>query len=75
MSNVGTEASLKVLWMAGTCVWCPMILVLWWHGYEAQTFAQASLNFTRLGVVSCIGVFWSVAGAAWLAKLRKTRKT
>src|SRR5580658_5431202 len=29
-----------------------MVLIIWWHEYEAQTFPQASLNITRLGMVS-----------------------
>lgn len=73
MSKTGIEKSAKLFWLVGCCIWVPMILVLWWHGYEAQTAAQASLSITRLGVVSGIGVIWSVVGAAWLAKLRKTR--
>jgi hypothetical protein len=75
MSKTGVEKSVKLLWFVGNCFWCPMVLVLWWHGYEAQTFAQASRNITWLGMVSGMGACWSVAGAAWLAKLRKTRKT
>ena len=75
MSKNGIEKSAKLLWVLGNCVWCPMVLILWWHGYQAQTFAQASLNSTRLGLVSAIGIFWSLAGAAWLAKLKKTRTT
>jgi hypothetical protein len=75
MSKTGIERSVKLLWVVGTCVWCPMVALLWWHGYEAQTFAHASLNSTRLGLVSGIRVLWSLAGAVWLAKLRKTRTT
>jgi hypothetical protein len=74
-SKIGIEVLFKLLWVAGSCLWCSMVLFLWWHGYEAQTAAQASLNITRLGMISGIGILWSVAGAAWLAKHRKTRKT
>jgi hypothetical protein len=74
MSKIGIEKSVMLLWFMGTCVWCPMVLVLWLQGYETQTFAQASLNSTRLLFVSGIGVLWSLAGAVWLAKLRKTRR-
>jgi hypothetical protein len=74
MSKTGIEKSVKLFWVVGYCIWVPMVAVLWWHGYEAQTAAQASFNMTRLETVSVIGVIWSVAGAAWLAKLRKTRK-
>jgi hypothetical protein len=71
----GTEKTVVLLYFIGTCVWCPMMLVLWWRGHETQTFAPASLNSTRLLCVSSFGVLWSIAGAVWLAKLRKTRKT
>jgi|HubBroStandDraft_1064217.scaffolds.fasta_scaffold1577241_2 hypothetical protein len=74
MSKTGIEKWVMLWWFIGTCVWCPMMLVLWRHGLETQTFAQASLNSTRLLFVSSIGVLWSIAGAVWLAKLRKTRK-
>jgi hypothetical protein len=74
MSKTGIEKSVMLVWFMGTCVWCPILLVLWWHGHEAQTFAQASLNSTRLLCVSGIGVLWSLAGAVWLAKLRKARE-
>ena len=71
----GIEKSVVLLYFIGTCIWCPMVLVLWWHGHEAQTFAQASLNSTRLLYLSGTGILWSLVGAVWLAKLRKTRKT
>ena len=74
MSKTGIEKSVKLFLVAGYCIWVPVIAVLWWHGYEAQTAAQASLNMTRLEMVSGIGVIWSVAGVAWLAKLRKARE-
>jgi len=74
MSEPGTEKSVKLWWVVGNCLWCSLVSLLWWHGYEAQTAAQASLNITRLGMVSGIGALWSVAGAAWLVKHRKTRK-
>jgi hypothetical protein len=70
--KTGIEKLVKILWVVGNCVWCPMVLVLWWHGHESQTFARASFNATRLEMVSGIGVLWLVAGAVWLAKLRKT---
>jgi hypothetical protein len=75
MPKTGVEKSVKLLWVVGNCLWCSMVPLLWWHGYEAQTFAQASLNSTRLGLVSGIGLLWSLAGAAWLARLRNARKT
>ena len=71
----GIEKAVILLYFKGTCVWCPMVLVLWWHGHETQTVAQASLNSARLLCVSGIGVLWSIAGAVWLAKLRKMRTT
>ena len=75
MPLTGIEKTVVLLYFIGTCVWCPMMLVLWWHGHESQTFAQASLNSTGLLGVSSLGVLWSIAGAMWLAELRKTRKT
>lgn len=75
MSETGIENLVKLLWAVGNCIWCPMVLVLWWRGYKAQTFAQASLNMTWLGMVAGIGACWAVAGGVWLAKLRKTRNT
>ena len=69
-SNTGIE----LLWLIGNCIWCATVPLLWWHGYEAHTAAQASLNSTRLLFVSGIGGLWSIAGGVWLAKLRKTRK-
>jgi hypothetical protein len=51
-----------------------MILFLWWHGYDAQTFAQASFNSTLLEMVAGIGAIWSVIGAVWLAKHKKDAK-
>ena len=74
MSKTGMEKSVKILWVVGNCLWCSMVPLLWWHTYEAQTAAQASLNSTRLLFVSGIGGLWSLAGAAWLAKLRKDAK-
>jgi hypothetical protein len=74
MPMAGIEKKVIILYFIGTCVWCPMMLVLWWYGREAQTFAQASLNSTRLACVSGFGVLWSIAGAVWLAKLRRMRK-
>jgi hypothetical protein len=71
--ETGIQKSIMFLWFIGICVWCPMSLFLWWHGHEAQTFAQASLNSTRLLTVSSTGVLWSLAGAVWLARLRKTK--
>jgi hypothetical protein len=75
MSKTAIEKSVRLLWVVGNFLWCSMAPLLWWHGYEAQTAAQASLNITRLGMVSGIGALWSVVGAVWLAKYRKTRKT
>jgi hypothetical protein len=75
MSKAGIEKSIKLYgW------WASVSGVQWSRSYggtynEAQTFAQASLNSTRLGLVSAFGIFWSLAGAAWLAKLKKTRTT
>ena len=66
------EKLAKILWAAGNCVWCPMVLLVWWHGHESQTLARASLKATQLEMVSGIGVLWLVAGAVWLAKLRRT---
>jgi hypothetical protein len=74
MPKTSIEKSVILLRFIGTCVWCPMVLVLWWHGHETQTFAQASLNSTRLLFVSGTGVLWSLAGAVWLAKLKKDAK-
>ena len=74
MSKTGIEKSVKILWVVGNCLWCSMVPLLWWHAYEAQTAAQASLNSTRLLFVSGTGGLWSLAGAAWLAKLRKDAK-
>lgn len=71
MSKIGTEKSVRFLWVVGNCIWCSMIPILWWRGYEAQTATQASLNSTRLLFVSGIGGLWSVVGAVWLAKHRK----
>jgi hypothetical protein len=48
MPMTGIEKTVILLYFMGTFVWCRMVLVLWWHGHEAQTFAQASLNSTRL---------------------------
>jgi hypothetical protein len=73
MSKTGMEKSVRLLWIVGNCLWCAIVPLLWWHAYEAQTFARASLNITRLGMVSGIGACWAVAGAVWLAKYRKTR--
>jgi hypothetical protein len=75
MPKTATEESVMLLWFIGTCIWCPILLLLWWHGHEALTVAEASLNSSRLLIVSSTGVLWSVAGAVWLAKLRKTGTT
>jgi hypothetical protein len=75
MPKTGIEQPVKWLWIAGIVVWCLMIVLQLRHLYGAQTFAQASLNSTRLGFVSAIGVFWSLAGSFWLARLKKTRQT
>ena len=48
MTMTFTKRSVKWLWTAGTIVVFGMILLLWWHGYNAQTFAQASFFSTRL---------------------------
>ena len=73
MSKTGIEKSVRLLWVVGNCLCCFILPLLWWQGYEAQTAAHASLNITRLGIVSSIGILWAVAGAAWLAN-RKKRK-
>jgi hypothetical protein len=70
--KIGIEELVKILWVVGNCVWCPMVLFLWWYGHEAQTFARASYNATRLEMVSGIGLLWLVAGGVCLAKLKKT---
>ena len=41
MSNTGVEKSVKVLWVVGNCVWCSVIFILSWHGYDAQAFSGA----------------------------------
>jgi hypothetical protein len=74
MSKIGTEKPVRPLWVVGNCIWCSMIPILWWHAYEAQTAAQASLEGMRLLFVSGIGGVWSLAGGVWPAKLRKLRK-
>ena len=75
MSKTGIEKSVKLLWVVGIGVWGSMVALLWWHLYEAQTFAQASLSIAQLGTVSGIGAIWSIVGAVWLSKSRKTRGT
>ena len=64
-SKTAKEKLVMLLWIVGNCVWCPMVLVLLWHQGDAQTFAQASANSTRLGMVSGLGTLWAVAGAVW----------
>ncbi len=71
----GREKSVKLLWVVGNCLWCPVVALLWWQGYESQTFAQASRDIARLGMVAGFGAVWSIAGAAWLANLRNARTT
>jgi len=92
VSKIGVEKSVKILWVVGNCLWCSIVLILWWHGYDAQTFAGALAHphwlfslFTPgpahsvtqagplIGLVSGLGICWSLAGQAWLTKLRKTR--
>jgi len=92
MSKTGVEKPVKILWFVGNCLWCSIVLILWWHGYDAQTFAGTPTHphwllslFTpgtahsvaqagpRIFLVSGMGICWSLAGQAWLAKLRKTR--
>jgi len=75
MPKSGIEQSVKLLWSVGLVVWCPMVLLLWLRLYEAQTFAQASLGTRRLEFVAAIGMFWSLAGSLWLARLRKAGKS
>ena len=70
MSKTGIERSLRLLWVVGNCLWCSMIPLMWWHAYEAQTSAQASLSIPWLGTAAGIGAVWSIAGAVWLAKRR-----
>jgi len=70
MPKTGIEKSLRLLWVVGNCLWCSMIPLMWWHAYEAQTAAKASLSIAWLGTVAGIGAVWSVAGAVWLAKRR-----
>lgn len=90
MPKTGVEKSVKILWVVGNCLWCAIDLILWWHGYDAQTFAGALTHphwllslFTPgpaaqavplVLFVSGLGICWSLAGHAWLTKLRKTRK-
>jgi hypothetical protein len=75
MSKTGMEKTVIFFYFIGTCIWCPILLLLWWRGHEALTFAEASRNSTRLLCVSSTGVLWSIAGAVWLAKLKNTRAT
>jgi hypothetical protein len=60
----------KWLWTAGAIVGVGMILLLWWHGHNAQTFAQASFFSTRLGLVSALVFFWSIAGGILIKRLK-----
>jgi hypothetical protein len=75
LSSIKLVSSIKLLWIAGIVVWCPMVLLLLHRQYQAQTFVQASLAGARLTYVALIGSFWSLAGSLWLAKLRKTSKS
>ena len=70
MTMTFTKRSVKWLWTAGTIVVFGMILLLWWHGYNAQTFAQASFFSTRLGLVSALGIFWSIGGGILIKRLK-----
>lgn len=74
MSKSGVEKSVQLLWIGGSCFWGLMILLLWWRGFEARSFAQASLCTAWLGTVSGISVLWCVAGAAFVRR-EKTRTT
>jgi hypothetical protein len=74
MPTTSTEQPVKWLWIMGIVVWFLVIALLWRQLYGAQTFAQASLNSTRLSFVSAIGIFWSLAGAFWLARLKRRGK-
>jgi hypothetical protein len=71
--KVGTEQWVKLLWYVGFFIWGPMLVLLWLRLRDAQTVAPASLGGRRLAIVSFIGMFWSVTGPRWLAKLRKNR--
>jgi hypothetical protein len=64
MSKAAIEKSVRLIWVVGNCIWCSLVLVLWWRKYEAQTL-----------MVSGFGACWSYVGGAWLAKLRKTKET
>jgi hypothetical protein len=48
MPKTGREKTVKLLWLWGNFVWCSIVALLWWHGHESQTFAQASPNSTRI---------------------------
>jgi hypothetical protein len=70
MTMTFTKRSVKWLWTAGIIVIFGMMLLLWWHAHNAQTFAQASFFSTRLGLVSALGSFWSIAGGILIKRLK-----
>jgi hypothetical protein len=42
--KTGLEKSVHLLWVAGNCLWFPIVFILWWHGYDVQNFAGAPVN-------------------------------
>lgn len=72
MFKSGYEQSIKLLWIAGMVVWFPTVLLLMYRHSESQSYAQASLRSMQVIFVALFGTFWSIAGASWLARLRKT---
>ncbi len=70
MTMTFIKRSAKWSLIAGAIVCYSAIVFLWWHGYKAETFAQASFFNMWLGRVAAFGIFLSVSGGILKARLR-----
>jgi hypothetical protein len=62
-----TDTKYLVKWLCflGGAAWWLILLLQFWHLYNAQTFAQASLFSGRIISISGFGILLSMLGARW----------
>jgi hypothetical protein len=73
MQKTGARLFLKWIWIAGVVVWASVVLFLLWRLPNAQSYAEASFNSTRLFWVAVSGIFWAIAAAIWQGRLKRER--
>ena len=55
-------------WTVGAVVYFAALAFLWWRGYNAQTFAQASFFNKCMGWVAAFGLLWFAVSGRFKAR-------